>query len=106
QEFGWILIRVFGTVALVPLIEELFFRGYLLERLGRGNPAWRMAALVLSSLAFGLLHDRFTAAALSGLVFGLILLRTGRLASPIQAHVLSNAIVAAWAAATMNWTLI
>ncbi len=106
QEFGWILIRVFGTVALIPLIEELFFRGYLLDRLDRGGLASRVTALALSSIAFGLLHDRFIAASLSGLVFGLVMLRTSRLASPIQAHVASNAIVAAWAAATMTWTLI
>jgi exosortase E/protease (VPEID-CTERM system) len=33
----WIATRLIGTVALVPVIEELFFRGYVQDRLDRGG---------------------------------------------------------------------
>ncbi len=44
----WVLCRIGGTVLLVPFIEELFFRGYLLPRLDFGGAAGKAAALVLS----------------------------------------------------------
>ena len=30
---GWVAMRVFGSVLVVPVVEELAFRGYLLRRL-------------------------------------------------------------------------
>ena len=36
---GWAAARIAGTVLVVPVVEELFFRGYLLARLDRGGAA-------------------------------------------------------------------
>lgn len=102
----WILARVFGTVALAPVIEELFFRGYVLDRLGGAGPVRTGLALIVSSLSFALLHDRFIAAALAGFCFGALMLRTRHLGSPIQAHVAANAVVATLATLSSNWALI
>lgn len=102
----WIVTRIAGTVALVPLIEELFFRGYILTRLDRGGLAWRVAALAVSSALFGLMHGRWWDAALAGLVFGLLALWRGRLADAVWAHVAANAVVAGFALARGDWALI
>lgn len=102
----WIGFRLLGTIFLVPVIEELFFRGYVLTRLDRGSWGWRIAALAVSSLLFGLLHERLLAGAVSGVVLGLLMLRSGRVAGPIAAHILANAIIALWAMMTSNWQLI
>jgi membrane protease YdiL (CAAX protease family) len=47
-------------------------------------------------LAFGLLHERWLAGALAGLVFAMVQIRTGRLAEAFAAHAASNAVVAIW----------
>ncbi|CUH99086.1 exosortase E/protease, VPEID-CTERM system [Leisingera aquaemixtae] len=105
----WILCRLLGTVLLVPVIEELFFRAYVLERAAGTSAAapWRvLAGLALSSLLFAALHDRWLAGAAAGVAFGLLYLRTRRPGGAVQAHMLANAIIAAVAIATMNYDLI
>jgi exosortase E/protease (VPEID-CTERM system) len=100
----WIGLRVLGTVALVPVIEELFFRAYLLERLDRGGWLWRAVAVILSTAAFAALHGRIGAAAVAGLVFAAVYLRRRRLGDAVAAHVAANAVVVGFAAAAGDWT--
>ena len=102
----WIALRVFGTVLLVPLIEELFFRGYLLARLDRGGLYWRIAAIAVSTAAFALLHGRWLEAGLAGLIFAGVFLRRQRIGDAVLSHMVANAIVAFMAVVTGNWTLI
>lgn len=102
----WVVFRVVGTVALVPLIEELFFRGYVLARLDRGGLGWRIVALAVSSGLFGLMHGRWAEAAAAGLVFGGLMLWRGRLADAVWGHVAANAVVAAAALRHGDWALI
>ncbi|NVK13311.1 MAG: exosortase E/protease, VPEID-CTERM system [Rhodobacteraceae bacterium] len=105
----WILCRLLGTVLLVPVIEELFFRAYVLERIaGRpGAAPWRvLAGLAVSSLLFAALHDRWLAGALAGLAFGLLYLRTRHPGGAVQAHMLANGLIASAAVASGDFGLI
>lgn len=91
---------------LVPIAEEVFFRGYLFGFLAHPMDApgtWRkVSALVLSSVIFGLMHfqglstftDIFILVWITivGFVFGLAYLRTGNLMTAIGAHVGYNGI--------------
>ena len=90
---------------LVPIIEEVFFRGYLLEKLDTGGIAMRILALAVTSLLFGLLHERIWAGMAAGLVFGLIKLRRDRICDPVQSHVTANVVVAVAAIVLGDWTL-
>lgn len=102
----WAVLRLAGTVAVVPVIEELFFRGYLLARLdGPGLPR-RLLALAISAGAFALLHDRWLAALLAGLVFGVVMLRRGRVTDAVLAHVVANGLVGLVALVQRDWSLI
>ncbi len=104
----WIGVRVLGSVTLIPLVEELAFRGYLLRRVSApafeqvtpGRGSWR--GLVLSSLAFGAIHDGWVAGALAGLLYGMVLLRHG-LGPAIVAHATSNLILALAAVLGQRW---
>ncbi|SFL31859.1 hypothetical protein SAMN04488036_109108 [Shimia haliotis] len=102
----WIAFRLLGTIALVPVIEELFFRGYLQNRLLRGGLIWTVLALLLPNLFFGLLHERYVAGMLAGLVFGVLALRSRGLTNAIAAHGAANALIAIYAMITANWALI
>jgi len=102
----WAAVRVLGTAVLVPVVEEAFFRGYLLARLDTGSWQMRTAAIIISSLAFALLHGRILEAGAAGVVFALVMLRRGRLGDAILAHATANAAVAAAALLTGDWSLI
>jgi CAAX protease family protein len=75
--------------------EEIIWRGYLFERLGRllgSGTGAKLAVLLISAVLFGLAHyhDQGLAgveqAVVTGLVFGAIFMATGRLWFPIAAH--------------------
>jgi exosortase E/protease (VPEID-CTERM system) len=96
----WIAVRAAGSSLVIPLVEELAFRGFLLSwllpsDLESGPPrlgTW--PALILSSLAFGALHERWVAGTVAGLAFALARLHRGRLGDAVLAHVLCNAGIA------------
>lgn len=108
----WFLFRGIGTVLLVPLVEELFFRDYLESRI-RGAapdapaPLWRvlLAAVVTAGL-FAALHDRWAEALLAGLVFSWVARRSGRIVDAVAAHGIANLIVFAVAVLTGNLAMI
>ncbi|MDZ4093552.1 MAG: exosortase E/protease, VPEID-CTERM system [Paracoccaceae bacterium] len=102
----WIVARLLGTVLLVPMVEELFFRGYLLTRLDRGGLGMRLLAIAASSAVFAALHGRWLAAGLAGVALALVMLRRGRVSDAITAHVCANLVVALWALATNDFSRI
>ena len=68
-----VALRLIGAVITVPIAEELAFRGFLLRRLAGPDfesVPWRNISwmpLVISSLAFGILHgERWLAGAIAG----------------------------------------
>ena len=97
---AWIVARVVGSVAVVPLAEELAFRGYLARRLISADfesvPMNRLhiASLAISSAAFGLLHGRWLAGGLVGLLYAAAMYRRGKLGDAVVAHAVTNALIA------------
>jgi exosortase E/protease (VPEID-CTERM system) len=108
---SWAAFRTFGSVVVVPICEELGFRGYLLRRLVNrdfqsvSTKAWTPVALIVSSLAFGLVHDRWIAATAAGLCYAWVALRSGNLGSAIVAHGITNGVIAAWVLARGDLSL-
>ncbi len=77
-----------------PIFEELMFRKLLLDRL---RPYGDAFAVLVSALAFGLLHGNFSQyfyAFTLGCVFGYLVLRTGCVWQSILLHALVNLISA------------
>ncbi|MCI5112662.1 MAG: exosortase E/protease, VPEID-CTERM system [Marivita sp.] len=111
-EFGtlaltlWVVLRVIGTSILVPVVEELFFRGYLFSLIDDGSLLRRGLAIAITTAGFAALHSRPLAAAIAGIIFALVLLRRGRLFDAILCHAVANALIAAAALATGQWSLI
>jgi uncharacterized protein len=90
---GWIIALVIIVVVGAPLIEEIVYRGLILQALqGRIND---VLALIASSLWFAAIH--LQPVELPGLfafalVLGATFLVTGRLGCPILAHASFNAV--------------
>lgn len=102
----WVVARIIGTVFLVPVVEELFFRGYVLARINDGSPLRKVVAVVVSTALFAMLHGRYMEAGVAGLVFAWVMLRRGRVGDAILAHMAANTIVALAALYKGDWGLI
>lgn len=103
---AWAVLRIVGTTLVVPVVEELFFRGYILGRFDRGTRVSQAVGVAVSSILFALLHGRWLAAGLAGVVFALVVLRRGRLSDAILAHATANGLIAVWALLMRDWSLI
>jgi exosortase E/protease (VPEID-CTERM system) len=110
--FWWKALRLAGAVVVVPVCEELAFRGFLQRRLvakefDRVPPsAWTPVSLLVAALAFGLMHEQPLAGTLAGLAFGLAQIRGKRVADAVLAHAAANATLAAAVLVTGNFALL
>lgn len=88
------VLGIFCIALLAPWVEELLFRGVILQRLNRGRKSpWR--GIVISALVFGLIHvnpAQVFFAFLMGLVLGWITVQTHSLVPAIVGHVLNNSL--------------
>jgi membrane protease YdiL (CAAX protease family) len=101
---GWELVLTgLAVVAVAPLVEERFFRGWLQPALERSLGARRYWAPVLTALAFAAAHPAysFLPVLVLGLLNGLLMLRTRSLTACVVAHAVHNA-CALWLASTAH----
>ncbi|QGZ95477.1 exosortase E/protease, VPEID-CTERM system [Terricaulis silvestris] len=109
---AWLALRIFGFALIVPIVEELAFRGYLhralisrrFEAVAPGAFTW--VALIVTSVLFGALHGRWLAGALAGAAFAITLYRSKTLSGAIAAHVAANGIIAIYAVMMERWELL
>jgi exosortase E/protease (VPEID-CTERM system) len=111
ERWAWLAIRVFGSCLVIPVVEELAFRGFLLPWLVSPDfesvppRTWTWPAVVFSSLAFGAVHQQWVLGTLAGFAFAAARLRRGRLSDAILAHAIANAGVAAAVVLGGRWEL-
>ena len=85
-----------ALIGVAPIFEELFFRGFMIAGLRR-SPLGAVGAVLLTSVAWALLHMQYDAYQIMTLVVGGILLGTARLTTgstylPILLHVFMNTV--------------
>lgn len=104
-----VLVRAAGSALVVPVMEELFWRSFLMRWLHgplfQGVPPQHVGvkAIVLSTFVFTLAHTLWLAAAIAGFAYALLYVRSGKLWLPVIAHAVTNGALAAWVVATGNW---
>lgn len=69
---------------IIPVLEELLFRGAIYERLKARRST--LAAMLLTSLAFALCHDNFVFAFAMGVLLNSLYVRTGSLRAAMFVH--------------------
>ncbi|HEV2619129.1 MAG TPA: exosortase E/protease, VPEID-CTERM system, partial [Acidobacteriaceae bacterium] len=109
---GWITGRILAAVVTVPIAEELAFRAFLIRRIVSPDfdvlppTTFTWPALLLSSVAFGLLHGHlWLPGILAGLLYAWAFLRRGRIGEAVSAHATTNALLAAYVLLTHHWHL-
>lgn len=108
---AWLVFRVLGSVITVPLAEELAFRGYLIRKLIAKDfenvPLVQFSwfSFMLTSVLFGLLHERWIAGTLAGMCYALALYRRGQIGDAVIAHMTTNALIAIFVLTQARWSL-
>jgi len=107
----WIMItvRCIGAVIVVPIMEELFWRSFLLRYLidndfmavAIGRLTW--FSLLATTLLFGLEHHYLFAGMMAGALFSLVYFWTRSIAHCILCHAVANLALAMYVLATAQW---
>ncbi len=102
-------VRLSGAVLVVPLMEELFWRSFLLRYLIDVSflevPVGQLKgfSFLACSLLFGLEHTYIAAGVMAGVAYTLLLYRTRSLACCILAHALTNLLLGCYVLKTGAW---
>ena len=97
--------------AVVPLMEELFWRSFLMRWIDARDflalDARRVSriALILSSALFATEHSLWIPGLIAGLAFAGLYIKTNNLWAPLVAHSVTNATLGIWILATGSWHL-
>lgn len=107
----FLLFRVAISVIAVPVLEELFWRGWLMrwiidpqdfEKVPLGT--YTPASFWLTALLFASEHGSFwDVGLLAGIVYNWWIIRTRSLWDCILAHAVTNAVLAAWVIGAGQW---
>ena len=104
-----IVVRIAGAALLVPVMEELFWRSFLMRWIQQPvfeavqPAAVGLRAVVLSTFVFVLAHTLWLAAIVAGLAYAWLYIRTGKLWTAVIAHAVTNGVLAVWVVVTGNW---
>ena len=101
--------RLFGLVLMVPVMEEIFWRSFLLRYFTRQDfqalPMGTFSALSLWLMvgASALAHPEWLAAVVASLAYALWLRRSRSLFAAIVAHATTNAALGGYVLVTREW---
>ena len=104
-----VAMRWVGAALMVPVMEELFWRSFLMRWIQRPgfvtvDPAQvGLRAVVLSTFLFVLVHPLWLAAALAGLAYAWLYIRSGKLWSCVIAHAVTNGVLGIWVVCSGQW---
>ena len=103
------MLRFAALAAVVPVMEELFWRSFLLRWIdARDFLAFdprraSLRAFALSSALFASEHSLWFAGLLAGAAYNWVYMRNGNLWAPIIAHGATNGTLGIWIIATHHW---
>jgi CAAX prenyl protease-like protein len=110
-DMDWALVstRLAGAALVVPLMEELFWRSFLLRWIQEARflalePAQiGLRAILISSVLFGFEHSLWLAGIVAGLAYAWLYRASGNLWAPIIAHAVTNLVLGLWVLNTGQW---
>jgi CAAX prenyl protease-like protein len=109
----WLTVtfRFLRLVVVVPLVEEIFWRGFLLrylidekfDRVPFGTFSWLSFSIV--TVAFGFSHSApdWTTALLTGMLYNGVAYRTKSLSTCVVTHAITNLLLGLWIMQTKQW---
>ncbi|WP_374357589.1 CAAX prenyl protease-related protein [Pseudoduganella danionis] len=105
-----VLIRLAGAALVVPIMEELFWRSFLMRWLVAEDfrsvapDRLSLRSFVITVILFGVEHNLWLAGMVAGLAYALLYWRTSNLWTSIIAHGVTNGVLGIWVIYTSSWT--
>jgi len=106
-----IAFRIFGAVLVVPIVEELFWRGFLMRTIIKPEfeevplGTFQPLSFYITTVAFAMVHVEFGSATLFALIAGWWFCKTKSLRAVIILHAAANLGLALYVLLTKNWFL-
>jgi CAAX prenyl protease-like protein len=111
-QMDWLLvaIRIAGAALVVPVMEELFWRSFLMRWVA--SPDFEsvepsqlgIKSFGITVVLFGFEHNLWLAGIVAGAAYSLLYMRHRNLWSPILAHAVTNGLLGIWVVWTGNWS--
>lgn len=104
-----VAMRLAGAALVVPVMEELFWRSFIMRWLDHADfqtlaPARvTVKALLISSVVFAVEHTFWLAGLAAGLIYGALYIRTQNLWVSVVAHAVTNGVLGFWVLKTGHW---
>ncbi|MDQ1831735.1 CAAX prenyl protease-related protein [Massilia scottii] len=111
-QIDWLMVavRIAGAALVVPVMEELFWRSFLMRWIDSDNfesldPAQiSLKSFVIGVVLFGFEHNLWLAGIVAGAAYSLLYMKHRSLWSSILAHAVTNGLLGLWIVRTGNWT--
>ncbi len=111
-QVDWLLVglRIAGAALVVPVMEELFWRSFLMRWLDKTDfesvdPATvRLSSVAIAAVLFGFEHNLWLAGIVAGVAYSALYMRQRSLWSAIVAHAVTNGILGVWIVRSAQWT--
>ena len=104
-----IFFRIAGAVLVVPLMEELFWRSFLIRYIIDNNfgavpmGTFTWVSFIITVVLFGFEHNYILAGIMAGIFYNLLLYRTRSLAHCVLSHAVTNLALAIYVVSTGKW---
>ncbi len=104
-----IFSRIFGAALVVPIMEELFWRSFMLRYIITADfttikvGTYTLTSFVLCAGLFGLEHNLFLAGIMAGAAYSLLLYWTKSIYQCILAHAVTNLVLGIYVLQTGFW---
>lgn len=108
---GWffVVVRTVGSTALVPMLEEVFYRSFLyrylispeFERVPLNR--YHGVSMALTCGVFAFTHHQWLAGVLCGLAYQGLVIRKNRIGDAMTAHAITNFLLAVWVVGRGDW---
>lgn len=104
-----IIFRLIGAALVVPIMEELFWRSFLLRyiidsdftKVQVGRFTW--GSFAISAVLFGLEHHLLLAGIMAGVAYNLLLYKTKSISQCILCHAVTNLALGIYVLQTSSW---
>jgi len=111
QSTDWLLVilRLFGLALVVPVMEELFWRSFVMRWIVQHDflsvepSKVGIRAFSITAVLFALEHDQWLAGLIAGMAYNWLYMRSGSLWTPIISHAVTNAMLGVWILYTKAW---
>lgn len=104
-----VAVRLTGAVLLVPIMEELFWRSFLIRYVISSNFSktpigmFTWPSFLVTSVLFGLEHHYILAGIAAGIIFNLLLYYTKSISQCIFSHTVANLALGIYVLQTGQW---